>query len=112
MAGPKPFVAHVPQAKIDTLQKKLAIAEFPDELEDAKWDLGSPLPDVKRLASVWKTWDWRQAESKINQLPQFTTDIQVEHFDSLNLHFVHQKSEVDTAIPLLFVHGCKLKPFF
>jgi hypothetical protein len=36
----------------------------------------------------------------------FTRDIEVEGFGVLNIHYVHQRSKVKSAIPLLFVHGC------
>nr|VWO97451.1 BTP domain-containing protein [Ganoderma boninense] len=35
----------------------------------------------------------------------FTRDIDVDGFGTLNVHYVHQTSEVKGAIPLLFVHG-------
>jgi pimeloyl-ACP methyl ester carboxylesterase len=58
------------------------------------------------LTSYWlNTYDWRAAEARLNQLPNFETEIAVEDFDPLNIHFIHQKSNVDGAIPLLFVHG-------
>ena len=43
---------------------------------------------------------------KLNKLPMFTRDIEVEEFGVLDIHYVHQRSEVKSAIPLLFVHGC------
>ena len=36
----------------------------------------------------------------------FTRDIKVEGFGVLNIHYVHRRSDVGSAIPLLFVHGC------
>jgi hypothetical protein len=108
MASGKPFKISVPQEKINTLKQKLSLTQFPDELEASSWDLGSPLNDIKRLAKAWEQFDWRQAENKLNEVPQFTTDINVEGFGTLNIHFVHQTSKVTGAIPLLFVHGCKL----
>jgi hypothetical protein len=36
----------------------------------------------------------------------FTRDIEVEGFGILNIHYIHQRSELESAIPLLFVHGC------
>lgn len=107
MASPKPFKINVPQNQLDDLKTKLKLVEFPDELEDAAWDYGSPLTDVKRLARAWEEWDWRKAERKLNEYPQFHTDIEVGGFGTLDIHFVHQKSEIKGAIPLLFVHGCK-----
>jgi hypothetical protein len=35
----------------------------------------------------------------------------VEGFGELSVHYVHQRSSVKGAIPLLFVHGCK-SPFY
>jgi len=57
MASPKPFHISVPQEMIDALKQKLALAEFPDELEDSGWDLGSPLNDIKRLTKAWERYD-------------------------------------------------------
>ena len=68
--------------------------------------MGAPLADVKRLTKEWEKWDWRQAEERLNKVPQYTSEIKVTGFDELNIHFVWQKSEVKNAIPLLFVHGC------
>jgi hypothetical protein len=53
-------------------------------------------------------YDWRKHERALNEeLPQFTCNINVEGFGSLNIHFVHKKSCEENGIPLLFVHGCK-----
>lgn len=41
----------------------------------------------------------------MNKFPHFTTSIQAEGFEPLNIHFVYEKSKVENAIPLLFVHG-------
>ena len=106
-SSPEPFIIDIPQSKIDVLRKKLSLAEYPDELEGAEWDLGCPLADIKRLAKTWEQWDWRQAESKLNTHPQFLTAVEVDGFGSLDIHFIHQKSEIKGAIPLLFVHGCE-----
>jgi pimeloyl-ACP methyl ester carboxylesterase len=40
----------------------------------------------------------------------FTHIIEVEEFGGLNIHYVHQRSSVKGAIPLLFIHGC-MSPF-
>jgi pimeloyl-ACP methyl ester carboxylesterase len=107
MADIAPYKIEVPQWKLADLQKRLALAKFPeDELEGAEWDYGVPLADVKRLTLFWRDqFDWPKAQEKLNQLPHFTTSIQCDGFESLEIHFIHQKSDVDGAIPLLFVHG-------
>lgn len=105
--APTPFKIDIPESEVQKLRTKLSLAEFPSELEAAGWDLGVPLADLKRLTKAWEQWDWRKAEEKLNELPQYQTPIEVDGFDSLDIHFVWQQSEVKNAIPLLFVHGCK-----
>ncbi|OAX44298.1 alpha/beta-hydrolase [Rhizopogon vinicolor AM-OR11-026] len=102
-----PFQINIPDEKLATLHAKLELATFPDELEDAGWKYGAPLADIKRLTEKWKSgYDWRKHEKEINQeLPMFTRDIEVDGFGVLNIHYVHKKSEVVDAIPLLFCHG-------
>lgn len=104
----QPHTISVPDAQIQRLKQKLELSTFPDELDQAGWDYGAPLADVKRLAAYWRDeYDWRKFETKLNKLPNFKTTIHYDgEFDPLNIHFIHQKSEAKGAIPLLFVHGC------
>lgn len=88
------------------MKRKLELATFPDELDDADWNYGSPLTEIKRIAAHWRDgYDWRKAEVKLNEYPQFTTEITVDGYETLKVHFIHQKSEVKNAVPLIFVHG-------
>jgi pimeloyl-ACP methyl ester carboxylesterase len=93
--------------KIALLKAKLDTVIFPDELDEAGWKYGAPLADIKRLVSRWKDgYDWKHQEGILNnESPQFVRDIEVEGFGTLNIHYVHKKSESSDAIPLLFVHG-------
>ncbi len=103
-----PFSISVPDEKLELLRKKLELVTLPDELEDSGWKYGVPLGDIKRLVARWKDgFDWRVQEAILNEeLPQFTRDIQVQGHGALNIHYVHQKSPIVDAIPLLFMHGC------
>ncbi|KAG6875151.1 hypothetical protein C0992_004970 [Termitomyces sp. T32_za158] len=105
--GQAPFVIAISDEHLSLLSKKLALATLPDEIDGASWDYGVPLADIKRLVHHWKNgFDWRKQEAALNaELPQFTRDIDVEGYGTLNIHYVHKKSEVTGAIPLLFVHG-------
>ncbi|KAL8956826.1 MAG: hypothetical protein Q9183_006211, partial [Haloplaca sp. 2 TL-2023] len=109
MASLQPFNVSVPDEHLDRLSQKLANTTPPDELDEAGWDYGAPLADIKRLIKYWKEdYSWRKAEAKINELPNYTTPIEVDGFGTLDIHFVHQTSPIAGAIPLLFVHGCVL----
>jgi hypothetical protein len=90
------------------LCQKLKLTRFPDELENAGWEYGAPLADIRRLVERWQNgYDWKEHEAQINaELPQFTRDIEVVGRGTLNIHYVHKKSEVPNAIPLIFVHEC------
>lgn len=106
MAFIEPYKIAVPQTQLEILKKKLELATFPDELDEAEWDYGSPLADIKRLTARWRDgYDWRAAEAKLNDFPQFTTDISIVGYETFKVHFIHQKSVVKKAIPLIFVHG-------
>ncbi|KAL0958908.1 hypothetical protein HGRIS_014226 [Hohenbuehelia grisea] len=102
-----PFSISIPDAKIKQLKAKLDSTIFPDELDDAGWQYGAPLADVKRLVSHWKdAYDWRKHEAELNrELPQYTRAIDIEGQGTLDIHYIYKKSEVINAIPLLFVHG-------
>jgi hypothetical protein len=103
-----PFQIAIPDSQLALLHQKLSLTTLPTELEDAGWSYGSPLADIQRLVNRWKDgYDWRKHEAQLNaELPQYTRDIEVNGFGTLNIHYVHKKSEEKNAIPLLFVHGC------
>ncbi|KAF2199229.1 alpha/beta-hydrolase [Delitschia confertaspora ATCC 74209] len=103
----EPCTISVPDSQINHLNQKLSLTTYPDELDAAdQWCYGAPLSDIKRLATYWeKTFSWRKAESEINNLPNYRTNIPVDGFDDVYIHFVHQVSPNPAAIPLLFCHG-------
>ena len=104
----EPYNISVPEEKLASLAQKLSTATFPDELDDAGWDYGAPLADIKRLAKYWQEkFDWRAQERELNKLPNYHIEIHVDGFETLDIHFVYQKSEVEGAVPLLFSHGCE-----
>ncbi|KAK7045807.1 hypothetical protein VNI00_007210 [Paramarasmius palmivorus] len=101
------FKIAISDEALDLLKKKLELTRLPDEIEDAGWDYGAPVSDIRRLVTRWKDgYDWRKHERALNEeLPQFTRDIDVEGQGALNIHYVYKKSTVKNAIPLLFIHG-------
>lgn len=109
MSKESPFRISVSEESISILQQKLRLTTFPDELQDAGWDYGAPLADIRRLVARWANgYDWRYHEGLLNtELPQFTRDIAVDGHGTLNIHYIHKRSDTEYAIPLLFVHGCK-----
>jgi pimeloyl-ACP methyl ester carboxylesterase len=97
----RPFRIQIPQADLDDLHERLARTRWPDELPGAGWSRGVPLGYLQDLAEYWRTtYDWREHEARLNELPQFTTEI-----DGQNVHFLHVGSPVPDALPLIISHG-------
>jgi epoxide hydrolase len=99
--GVEAFRIDVPQADLDDLRGRLARTRWPDQLPGVGWDYGIPLDYVQELAEYWRTgYDWRVHEEKLNAFPQFTTVI-----DGQRVHFLHVRSGVPDAMPLVITHG-------
>ncbi|MCP2292379.1 epoxide hydrolase family protein [Nocardia amikacinitolerans] len=97
----RPFRIEIPQEQIDRLHARLADTLWPDELPGVGWDKGMPVSYLKPLAEYWRTgYDWRAAEAKLNELPQFVTEI-----DGEQVHFLHVRSPEPDALPLVLSHG-------
>ena len=62
---------------------------------------GVQLATMRELAGYWTTeYDWRACETRLNALPQFTTEI-----DGVEIHFIHVRSRHENALPLIMTHG-------
>jgi pimeloyl-ACP methyl ester carboxylesterase len=97
----RPFHAEIPQEEIDDLRRRLAATRWPDKETVDSAAQGVQLAKLKGLVDYWATdYDWRQAEAKLNALPQFITEI-----DGLDIHFIHARSPHDDAMPLIVTHG-------
>jgi microsomal epoxide hydrolase len=97
----EPFRVQVPEADLDDLRRRLSNVRWPRELPEVGWTRGVPLGYLRELAEYWRTdYDWRAAEERLNQLPNFVTEI-----DGARVHFLHVRSPEPHATPLLLTHG-------
>ncbi|TCO61014.1 epoxide hydrolase family protein [Actinocrispum wychmicini] len=97
----EPFRIDIPPADLDDLRDRLARTRWPDHLAGVGWDYGVPLDYLKEVAEYWRTgYNWRVHEARLNELPQFTTEI-----DGQNIYFLHVRSPEPDALPLLLTHG-------
>ncbi|MEV7907756.1 epoxide hydrolase family protein [Streptomyces anulatus] len=94
------FRIDIPQADLDELTERLARVRWTDELPDAGTDYGVSLQYLRSLVHRWRDgYDWRAWEARLNEYPQFTTEI-----DGQNIHFAHVRSARADATPLLLLH--------
>lgn len=97
----RPFRIQIAQAEVDDLHDRLTRTRWPRELDGTRSDRGVPVAVLRPLAEYWRDrFDWRAQEEALNALPQFLTEV-----DGQTIHFVHVRSEVPGARPLLMLHG-------
>ncbi len=100
-AAIQPFRIEIPQSDLDDLRERLARTRWPDALPGVGWSYGVPLDYLKELAAYWRDgYDWRAWEAKLNELPQYVTEI-----DGQSIHFLHVRSPESDALPLILTHG-------
>jgi microsomal epoxide hydrolase len=96
-----PYKIHVSDEVLRDLKSRLARTRLPDQLHDVGWDYGADPLYVRTLVEYWRTrFDWRAQESRLNQFDQFVTTV-----DGLEIHFIHQKSKIPGALPIVLTHG-------
>ncbi len=97
----RPFHVDIPDEALENLRRRIAATQWPEKETVADESQGVQLGTMQRLARYWATdYDWRKAESALNALPQFITEI-----DGLDIHFIHVRSRHDDALPLIINHG-------
>jgi pimeloyl-ACP methyl ester carboxylesterase len=97
----RPFSVGIPEDALDDLRRRLAATRWPSrELVDDR-SQGVQLAALQALCRYWATeYEGRRVESRLNALPQFTTEI-----DGVDVHFVHVRSRHEGALPLIMTHG-------
>jgi pimeloyl-ACP methyl ester carboxylesterase len=96
-----PFRVEVPEARLRDLRERLAGTRWPEAETVGDWSQGVPLAYLQELCRYWADgYDWRATEARLNRLAQFRTTL-----DGLGIHFVHVRSPVPSALPLVLTHG-------
>jgi pimeloyl-ACP methyl ester carboxylesterase len=97
----RPFRIDFPEEALEDLRRRISATRWPERETVADDSQGVPLAMMQDLARYWsEKHDWRTAETKLNALPQFVTEI-----DGLDIHFIHVRSRHGDALPLIITHG-------
>jgi pimeloyl-ACP methyl ester carboxylesterase len=92
---------NVPEEALVNLRRRIVATRWPERETVTDASQGVQLDTTQALARYWATeYDWRKIEAKINALPQFITEI-----DGLDIHFIHVRSQHESALPLIVTHG-------
>jgi len=97
----RPYRVEFAQERLDDLRRRIETTRWPTPELVADRSQGVQLATMQALARYWASeYDLRRSESRLNALPQFTTEI-----DGVGIHFIHVRSRHDDALPLIMTHG-------
>lgn len=97
----RPFQVEFPPVALEELRRRTAATRWPRKELVGDRSQGVQLSTMQELVQYWMTQhDWRKCEARLNALPQFTTEI-----DGVDIHFIHVRSQHDSALPLIMTHG-------
>ena len=97
----RPFRFTASKEALDDLRRRINATKWPERETVKDASQGVQLATIQSLAHYWgKEYDWRKMEQKLNDLPQFITEI-----DGLHIHFIHVRSKNQNALPLIVTHG-------
>jgi pimeloyl-ACP methyl ester carboxylesterase len=97
----RPFRIEVREEQLAELRRRIAATRLPSRELVGDRTQGVQLTTIRELMSYWVDgYDWRRCESRLNALPQFTTEI-----DGVDIHFIHVRSQNPYALPLIMTHG-------
>ena len=103
MAAPRveKRVLAVPDAAIADLRERLARTRLPDATPGAPWAYGTDVAWLAGLLAYWRErFDWRAAEARLNQFPQYHVPLA-----GIDFHFLHVPGKGPAPCPLLLSHG-------
>jgi len=95
-----PYQIEIAEERLASIRRKVDAYDWSQLPDTGGWRAGVGIADLKRLVAYWRDrYDWRATERRLNQLPNFTTDIEGER-----IHFVRVKGD-GSRPPLLLLHG-------
>lgn len=91
----------VSDSELEDLRRRIKATRWPSRELVSDQSQGVQLAMTQALAAYWGSdYSWRAVETKLNALPQFTTEI-----DGQEIHFIHVRSKNQKALPLIVTHG-------
>ena len=95
-----PFTIDVPEAEVRDLRARLANTRWPTDVA-TDWSRGTPVSYARTLVDRWASqFDWASQQERLNTFPQFIATV-----DGQPIHFVHVRSAITDATPVLLAHG-------
>jgi len=95
-----PYTIHISDERLAAIGMRIAGYDWSQVPDAGGWSAGVGIEDARRLVGYWKDhFHWRDVERRLNELPNFVTDIQGER-----IHFLHKRGD-GSKPPVLLLHG-------
>lgn len=107
---PRPYSIDVSPSFIEETRQKVIKFRSTVDITQPAWFDGPPASNITSLAKYWEEeYDWFEDQDSINaNFSHYITTVPPpggNYNSTLDIHFIHQRSEREDAIPLLFLHG-------
>lgn len=101
MSDIREFQIDIDERALEDLRRRLETTRFPEAETPDDWSQGVPLTYAREIRDYWlNDYNWHERQQLHNRFPQYLTEI-----DGLDIHFIHARSPVEHARPLLITHG-------
>jgi pimeloyl-ACP methyl ester carboxylesterase len=108
----KPYTIDVKPSVIAEVLTRVRNFHETKPIDAPDWFDGPPVSKINAIAKYWaEDYDWYKVQDQINKnFTHFYTTVpspggNYGSDEPLGLHFIHQRSEREDAIPILFLHG-------
>lgn len=107
---PQAYTVNVDPHFIEETRMKVSKFRNTEDVNTPAWFDGPSASEIESVARYWvEDYDWFEIQAGINaNFSHFYTTVpSPSHYynESVDLHFIHQRSERKDAIPILFLHG-------
>ncbi|KAJ9602606.1 hypothetical protein H2200_012799 [Cladophialophora chaetospira] len=110
----EPFKLNIDQSKVDHFYQLLKLSPLaPLTFENNQATppagishYGVTMDWMKKTKEHWESkYDWKKREKRINDIPQYTTDVKDDDGYVFKIHFAALFSQKQDAIPIVWLHG-------
>lgn len=95
------FTLPYSEAAVHDLQARLSRTRWPDQIPGSGWNYGANLEFMQEVCAYWKDhFDWKAQLDSLSRFPHYQCTT-----NGLAIHFIHQRGQGPTPMPLLLTHG-------
>jgi pimeloyl-ACP methyl ester carboxylesterase len=107
---PRPYTIDVDPHFIEETRMKASRFRNSVDVNTPPWFDGPPAAEIASIAKYWaEKYNWSSVQAGINaNFSHFYTTVpppSENYNETVDLHFIHQRSERKNAIPILLLHG-------